>query len=138
MGNNDVTFGAIQKTAVFLHLSRCQTPPPPQPCNSQPRHRDMCAFITNARSPIFGRCIAALDPSATSAIYAACLLDACYTNGSSLCRSLKTFVDECAYLGFVIPCSVWQSATGCGKYNHGICECMRVSFRALHPTRTAC
>ena len=95
----------------------CPAPyaPPPTPAQTV-IYQSACSVLTNTSGP-FANCITfgAISVEAAEAEYDNCLLDAFYTNGSSICTSISAFVYMCANAGVQIPCDTWQTATGCGK-----------------------
>src|SRR5664279_2823744 len=95
----------------------CPAPAPAPPCPVVDAHRAKCNYIQDSTDSVFGACVSALGSTVTGAMFADCLLDACNTNGSSLCLSLRPMVDECAQIGQPIECGAWQTKTGCGQFN---------------------
>jgi hypothetical protein len=99
----------------LLYMTRtCLAPLPPDPCDPVPTsHQTGCGVMTDATG-VFADCIAALTADAISTNYDNCLLDACYSAGSSICNSIEAFVAECAVRGFQVSCTQWRLATQCG------------------------
>jgi len=93
-------------------------PPPPAPCVSPAKYLTTCGVMIDPMNSVFETCLSALGPSVAATLYAGCLLDACHTDGRSLCLSIKNLVDECAQIGVPIPCGKWQQLPGCGELNY--------------------
>ena len=86
------------------------------PCDTLPAHRDRCSIINNTNS-VFSNCIRTLPPRAADKHVANCMLDAWFSNGDSICRSIRMFAFECKASGAQIPCSAWLSASACSELN---------------------
>jgi len=92
----------------------CITPDPPVPCSSPPpADVAACSYLKDMNG-VFGRCVEYIGTDQAEINYQNCLLDACYTTGSSICESHLAFVDQCRSLyGIKIDCDTWRMATGC-------------------------
>ena len=108
----------------------CPAPSQPDVCDPIPSsYLSLCGLI-NSSSNVFGNCILNIGLQEASFHTQNCITDACLTNGSSLCSSIKTFVGLCIFRGSRISCDVWQTATN-------YCKCidlhvLSVLTRDLH------
>lgn len=95
----------------------------PVPLSGRRKRRDVnpmaCSYdmtacqLMNSTSGVFGFCIGKIGMPMATFFAESCIMDACFTGSSSVCSSVKTFVDMCIFIGAQIPCTVWQDATGC-------------------------
>jgi len=120
--DGDIIFGdsfVVRDPADIIRDASCVAPPmPPKLCVSPAEHITKCGVMVDTSDVVFGRCVSALGPAAAATMYAGCLLDACNTDGRSLCMSIKNLVEECEQLNIAIPCGLWQQLTECGANNH--------------------
>jgi len=116
--------------------SICPAPPPPPPCNST-QYSSRCSVINNSTG-IFSSCISKLPPGTADAYYEQCMLDACYTEGQSICSTVYVFNEECRSYGAQVSCSIWPPAVGCESTNtSGMCSPgmeFKCSVSACQPT----
>jgi hypothetical protein len=109
----------------------CLSPLPPDPCLPLPlSYQQTCGLMTDTTS-VFAACISTLGATSASDNYDNCILDACYTNGDSICQSLQTFVAECAAHGVQIACSDWRTASNCGNHHFHLFFCASPNHLAL-------
>lgn len=99
----------------------CPAPPPPPENLCDATTPNFATYVTtcgklNDTAGVFGEYIAKLGVDVTGVLAENCLIDACLTNGASLCLSIQAFMDECAENGIAIPCTKLQDPAigGCG------------------------
>jgi len=89
-------------------------PPLPPSCTPIPvAYLARCGLMNDTVGP-FGSCVRLLNSTVASSLTDSCLMDACYSSGASICKSVVAFVDECRRLGVDIACDTFRS-TQCGK-----------------------
>ena len=106
----------IRRAHVIVHFRSCPAPITPPPCTPLASVLTQCGFLKNPLDGVFSRCIMAHGEAIAAELFEDCLIDACNTNGSSVCLTLQVVVDECNELGFPIGCSDWLNETGCGQW----------------------
>ena len=80
--------------------------------------------MMNDPSSVFGNCISKIGMELATAMADACDMDACYTDGETVCDSVKVFVDLCLFKHSQISCVAWQEATNCRKKTIASCYTM--------------
>ncbi|XP_063168377.1 alpha-tectorin-like [Candoia aspera] len=81
--------------------------PPPSCDESQYRSLRSCGIIQDPNGP-FRLC---RDPAAAHVHFENCVKDTCLTSGSSLCKTLGTYAQQCQSRGIAIQ--PWREVTGC-------------------------
>jgi len=100
----------------YISIARiCRTHELPDACDPAP-YVARCSVL-NDTIGIFATCISKLPPGAADHYYAECIMDACYSNGSSICKTVKMFNEMCnLYDCSSVSCYIWQTAVQCGNY----------------------
>jgi hypothetical protein len=113
----------------------CPAPPPPPPCKNA-LYETLCGKMKDPNGP-FSACVAALAPGMANIFYAECVLDACNSNGQTICTtSVPMFLSECAVAGVSYGCDVWKTAFQCGTVS--LCPAGMVYKCAVTPCQASC